>query len=128
LSSFLAATIIPFSSEAHFYYLISENYNLWLLLIAASTGNTIGGMTSYVLGYYCKWSWLEKYFRIKRKKAQRYELKITQYGFWMAALCWLPIVGDVLAVALGLFRVKWWKVLIVMFISKGFRYYVLTFI
>lgn len=128
LSSFLAATIIPFSSEAHFYYLISENYNLWLLLVAATLGNTVGGMTSYYLGYFLKWSWLEKYFRIRRVKVQQYELKIARYGFSMAALCWLPIIGDVIAVALGLFKLKWWKVLIVMFFSKALRYYLLGLI
>lgn len=125
LSSFLAATVIPFSSEVHLLYLATENYNPYYLLIAASVGNTLGGMSSYWLGYLCKWRWLEKYFRIKQSKVQAYQSKVEKHGVWMALLCWLPIVGDVIAVALGLFRLKWWKVLILMFLAKSLRYAVL---
>lgn len=125
LSSFLAATIIPFSSEAHLLYLIGENHNIYYLLIAASAGNTIGGMSTYLLGHLCKWTWLEKYFRIKQVKVRTYESKIQKYGVWLALLCWLPIVGDVIAVALGLFRLNWKKVLLLMLVGKALRYAIL---
>ena len=125
LSSFLAATIIPFSSEAHLYYLVTENYNHYYLLLAASAGNTLGGMSSYYLGYWCEWSLLKKYFRIKQEKVLAYEVKIQKYGVWMALLCWLPIVGDVIAVALGVFRLNWKKVLMLMLLGKVSRYAIL---
>jgi membrane protein YqaA with SNARE-associated domain len=124
-SSFLAATVIPFSSEAHLFYLLTENYNPYYLLLAASTGNTLGGMSSYYLGYWCKWSWLEKYFRIKPEKVFAYESNTKKYGIWLAFLCWLPIVGDVIAVALGVFRLNWKKVLLLMLLGKALRYAIL---
>lgn len=127
LSSFLAATIIPFSSEAHLYFLVANNYNLYLLLVAASLGNTLGGMSSYYLGYLCKWSWLEKYFKIKESKVRSNQLKVQKYGAWIALLCWLPVVGDGIAVALGLFRLNWKRVMFLMFVGKTLRYVFLLF-
>lgn len=122
LSSFLAATVIPFSSEAHLLYLLSQDYNPYLLLLSCSTGNTLGGITSFYLGYFCKWRWLEKYLRIQRSKVESYQLAINKYGSWLALFCWLPFVGDVIAVALGLFRLKWQKIFFLMFLGKAVRY------
>ncbi|MFT6746645.1 MAG: membrane protein YqaA with SNARE-associated domain [Glaciecola sp.] len=125
LSSFLAATVIPFSSEAHLFYLITKNYNPYYLLIVASVGNTLGGISSYYLGYLCKWSWLKKYFGVKKDKVLNYQTKIDKYGVWIALLCWLPVVGDVIAVALGVFKLNWKKVLVLMFVGKAIRYSIL---
>lgn len=128
LSSFLAATIIPFSSEAHFYFLVSEGYNKSFLLLSASLGNTAGGMSSYALGFWLKWSWLEKYFRITQEKVSTYKPKIRKYGYLIALFCWLPIVGDVIAVALGAFKLNWRIVLIIMLLGKACRYAVLLLV
>ena len=121
-SSFLAATILPFSSEVHLYALIESGYSVFWLLIAASVGNTIGGMTGYVLGYFARWDWIDKYLRIKREKVLKHEESANKYGVYLALLCWLPIVGDPLSVGLGLFKFNWKKVLILMFIGKAARY------
>ena len=43
--AFLAATLIPVSSEAVFYlYLQKFPENLWILIFVASLGNTLGGI------------------------------------------------------------------------------------
>ena len=51
--SFLAATILPFSSELSLAGLIStSNFNNSLLLIAASLGNILGSVVNWLIGFY----------------------------------------------------------------------------
>ena len=51
LSAFLAATILPFSSEVVLSALYSSGLNGPLLLIVASVGNVLGSVINYVLGF-----------------------------------------------------------------------------
>ena len=68
LASFLAATIIPLSSEIVLSILIANNYDLSLSLFVASLGNWFGGLSSYGIGRLGNWEFIEKYFRIKKNK------------------------------------------------------------
>ncbi|MDG1518114.1 MAG: hypothetical protein P8Q42_08785 [Flavobacteriales bacterium] len=124
LSSFLAATFVPFSSELHFAAIV-ENENLWLAVVFATAGNTLGGMLTYLLGWLAKWNWIEKYCRVKRRKIQNFQKVIQKYGGWMGLLTWMPIIGDVIAIGLGIFRSNPIKVLITMTLGKGIRYLVI---
>ena len=50
-AAFLAATLIPFSSEAALFAVLRLHGDLfWPALIAATAGNTLGGMSSYLIG------------------------------------------------------------------------------
>ena len=40
----------------------------------------------------------------------------------LAFFCWLPVIGDAIAVTLGFFRVNFFKVALWMFIGKIIRY------
>ena len=68
IASFLAATVVPFSSEFVFSAMVFGGFNAWSCVIVATMGNWLGGMTCYYLGRLGKIEWIEKYFRIKREK------------------------------------------------------------
>ena len=125
--SFLAATIIPFSSEGVLATMILNDFNPTLLLIYASLGNTLGGLSGYVLGYIGNWALIEKYLKTKKEKVLKYESKIQTYGALIAFLTWLPIIGDVLAIALGFFKVSVPKTILFMAIGKTLRYAVVIY-
>ena len=122
IASFLAATILPFSSEIVFSILIANNHDLTICIIFATLGNWIGGMSSYGLGWLSKWSFIEKYFRIKRGKIERFKLRIDRWGSILAFFSWLPIIGDPLAIGLGFFKTNVLLVSIWMLIGKLIRY------
>ncbi|OFX28141.1 MAG: hypothetical protein A2033_08500 [Bacteroidetes bacterium GWA2_31_9] len=128
VASFLAATIIPFSSEALLSLLIYSDYNIYYCIVIATIGNTVGGMSSFYLGYIGKWHWLEKYFGIKKEKIDRLHQKMKFKGSLMAFLTWLPIVGDLIAVLLGVLRVNTKYVVIFMFLGKLARYIVWAYL
>ena len=128
IASFLGATIIPFSSELVFSLLIIKGYDFNLSLLVATTGNWLGGLSSYFLGRLGQWSTLEKYFRLKKEKIVKFKTNIDKWGSLLAFFCWLPIVGDPIAVGLGFFRTNYVLVAIWMFIGKLIRYIVWAFI
>lgn len=128
IASFLGATIIPFSSELVFSLLIIKGYDFNLSLLVATTGNWLGGLSSYFLGRLGKWSTLEKYFRLKKEKIVKFKTNIDKWGSLLAFFCWLPIIGDPIAVGLGFFRTNYLLVALWMFIGKLIRYIVWAFV
>ncbi|MDC0477980.1 DedA family protein [Flavobacteriaceae bacterium] len=128
IASFLGATIIPFSSELVFSLLIIKGYDFNLSLLVATTGNWLGGLSSYFLGRIGKWSTLEKYFRLKKEKIVKFKTNIDKWGSLLAFFCWLPIIGDPIAVGLGFFRTNFLLVALWMFIGKLIRYIVWAFV
>ena len=122
IASFLGATVIPFSSELVFSLLIIKGYDFNLSLLVATTGNWLGGLSSYFLGRLGKWSTLEKYFRLKKEKIVKFKTNIDKWGSLLAFFCWLPVIGDPIAVGLGFFRTNYILVAMWMFIGKFIRY------
>ena len=121
-SSFLAATIIPLNSEIVLSLLIANNYPITICLLTASIGNWLGGITSYGLGRLGKWYYLEKYFGVKESRILDIKKYTSKMKSLLAFFCWLPVIGDAIAVALGFFRVNFFKVALWMFIGKLIRY------
>ena len=126
-ASFLAATILPISSEVIFIALLISDFNPILLLLSATLGNWLGGMTNYYLGYLGKSEWIEKYFHVSTDKIKQIKEKIYNKGAFMAFFCFLPAIGDIIGFALGFMRANAIIVNISMFIGKLFRYLVLLY-
>lgn len=124
IASFLAATIIPFSSEIILSGMLLSGLDPWSCVWVATLGNWLGGMTSYYLGLLGKVEWIEKYLRIKHEKIEKFSLHVQKYGDWFAFLSFVPFIGDVIAVATGFFKCNWWKVAIAMLLGKMGRYIV----
>lgn len=124
IAAFLAATIVPFSSEAVFSALFYGGLDPWALVLWATIGNTAGGMTCYLLGRLGKMEWIEKWLKIKKEKIEKFETKFHKYGDWLAFFSFLPGIGDVIAVAAGFMRCRWWVALISMGLGKFVRYIV----
>lgn len=122
LATFLAATVVPFSSEFVLVALIAAGFEPLGCLIVATAGNSLGGLSSYAIGRLGDYQRISKWLNIKADKIDRWKPRIDQYGHWMALLCWTPIIGDPIAVALGVFKVRWVPVAILMAVGKGLRY------
>jgi membrane protein YqaA with SNARE-associated domain len=124
LASFLAATVVPFSSEALLSFLIINGTNAYAAVLVATAGNWLGGMSSFAIGYLGKWEWIEKYLRIKRETIEKWHDRLYKRGALFAFLSWVPAVGDVFAVGLGLLRTNILITAIAMLAGKFVRYVV----
>jgi len=122
LASFLAATVVPFSSEALLSFLIANGTDVTSAVLVASLGNWLGGMSSFAIGYLGKWEWIEKYLRIKRETIEKWHNKLYRRGAIFAFLSWVPVVGDVFAVTLGVLRANIWITATAMLAGKFLRY------
>jgi membrane protein YqaA with SNARE-associated domain len=122
VSSFLAATLVPFSSEALLVTLLLAGYSPVPCVVTATLGNGLGGMSSYGLGYLGNLVWIRRYLRVEAEQLQRLRKHIARFGGLLAFFTWLPVVGDVLAVALGFFKVRPVMVALYMLAGKASRY------
>ncbi|MCK9628227.1 MAG: DedA family protein [Bacteroidales bacterium] len=122
LGCFLAATVIPFSSDFLMVGVLIAGFNPVLSIIVATAGNWLGGLTSYYIGFIGKWDWIEKWFKVKEETLLKQKHNIDKYGSLLAFLTWLPIIGDVFAVTLGFYKVNFTKSAIFMLIGKGARF------
>jgi membrane protein YqaA with SNARE-associated domain len=121
--SFLAATILPFSSELTLAGLIAtSNYDNLLLLIVASFGNILGSVVNWVLGFYSINLTEKKWFPFKGRQIESSSKWFDKFGKWSLLFAWVPIIGDPLTLAAGLFRVKFLEFLILVSIGKVSRY------
>lgn len=120
--SFLAATIVPFSSDVLLVGALVAGSNPIIAFIVATTGNWLGGITSYYIGHLGKWQWIEKWLRIKEETLLKHKNLFDKHGSYIALFTWLPFVGDVFAVGLGFYKVNFTKSAIFMLVGKSLRF------
>ena len=126
--SFLAATILPFSSELTLAGLIAtSNYDNLLLLIVASSGNVLGSVVNWALGFYLRNLTTKKWFPFKDKQIENSSKWFSKTGKWSLLFAWVPIIGDPLTLVAGLLRVKFIEFIILVTIGKVSRYIVIFY-
>lgn len=124
--SFLAGSFVPVGSEVYFLYLQTQGQTLWQILVVASIGNTLGGMTCYYIARKGRIPLLRKYFKHTEQELEKWQKKLKGKAEVGALLCWLPLVGEIIASAIGLLSDKALRVLIFMFIGKFGRYLLIS--
>jgi membrane protein YqaA with SNARE-associated domain len=124
---FLAATILPLTSEGILLLFLASGFDPMTSLIVATIGNSLGGVTNYLLGLIGSPKRIHSLFKNKNRRAQ-FETLVERYGYLLGLISWLPIVGDPLTILLGFFRVRFVPFLILMVSAKLLRYYVIIFI
>ena len=127
--SFLAATILPFSSELTLAGLIAtSNYDNLLLLIFVSLGNVLGSVVNWALGFYSRNLTTKKWFPFKDKQIENSSKWFSKTGKWSLLFAWVPIIGDPLTLVAGLLRVKFIKFIFLVTIGKVSRYIVIFYL
>ena len=122
LGAFLAATVIPFSSDVLMIALFVAGGKAVPAIIFATIGNWLGGITSYGLGWLGKWEWIEKWFKVTPEKIEKHADRIKKWGPWLALFTWLPGIGDIMAIGLGFYKVEFKSTVFFMLIGKCARY------
>ncbi|EKO3964033.1 DedA family protein [Vibrio fluvialis] len=121
LGGFLSATLLPGGSEAALVATLSlQQYSVFLVIVVATVGNTLGGVTNYWLGL-----WLPN--RTEHEKQGHKALAwLNKHGYWALLFSWLPIIGDPLCLAAGWLRMNWFPVFTLILIGKALRYSLLA--
>lgn len=122
ISALLAGSIIPFSSELVMVALVKVGLSPTLCVLAATLGNTVGGMTCYYMGRLGRIDWIERYFKVKKEKIDRMQIFLQGKGALMGFFAFLPFVGEAIAIALGFMRSNVVLTTLSMFVGKLVRY------
>ena len=122
-SAFLAATLLPMSSEAVLAALTAASgQEVLVLWLVASVGNTLGALVNWMLGRFClRWQ-DRRWFPVKPKELEKAGLRFRRYGAWSLLFAWLPVVGDPLTFVGGILRVNLWAFLLLVGTGKALRY------
>ena len=124
-SAFLSSTLLPGSSEALLITFLSQGFNEFSLLMVATVGNTLGGLTSWLLGY-----WLIKKYphSIPEKISPQSIERIRHWGWPVLLLSWLPVIGDPLCLAAGWLKLNFYLSMLAIAAGKLLRYSVIVWL
>lgn len=124
-SAFFAATIFPAQSELVLFSLnLAGQYSKIILLLVATTGNVLGAVVNYFLGFYLLKLKDKKWFKLNEKQINKFTLRYEKWGKWSLLFAWMPIIGDPLTVVAGIFKTNFWLFLLLVTIGKAARYIV----
>lgn len=122
LGAFLAATIVPFSSDALYLAVLIATKDPLGCFLYGTIGNWLGGITTYWVGWLGRWEWLERWFKVKHETLAKQKIKIDKYGVWMALLSWVPVIGDIIVIALGFYKSRPLWTIILLLVGKAGRF------
>lgn len=116
ISSFAGATLLPGGSEAVLFAVLKAYpETLWIPLVIATIGNTLGGMVTFGMG------WL-----LPQTQRLKHVEKLRRHGTPALLLAWVPLIGDALCLAAGWLRLNWWQSALFMASGKFARYWVIA--
>ena len=123
LISFLAATILPLSSELALASLLNANeHNSFALIITASLGNILGAIFNWLLGFYLFKYINKKWFPFKKNQINTASVRFRKFGVWSLLFSWVPIIGDPLTFVAGILKVNFLLFLFLVSVGKISRY------
>ena len=96
------------------------------LLFAATLGNTLGALTTWLLGLWAARRYpLDKVQDGKRRKAVQ---TVRRFGVPILLLSWLPVVGDGFCFAAGWLRMPFLASLLAIVLGKLGRYAAIVYL
>ncbi len=118
--AFVAASLVPLSSEAALLAILTARPDqFWLAIAVATAANTLGSITTYWLG------------RVGREiphppALDRHVRWFERHGAPVLFLAWVPWIGDVLVLIAGWLKLNAWHAAAWIALGKGVRYLVLA--
>ncbi|MFC6686630.1 YqaA family protein [Jhaorihella thermophila] len=123
VTAFLAATILPFSSEALLAAaLAAGDTDPHLAIAVAAMANTAGAVLNWWLGRYLLHWQDRRWFPFSPDQLSRASDRFNRYGTWSLLLSWVPLIGDPLTFAAGTLRVPLTLFFPLVAIGKTARY------
>ncbi len=128
IAAFLAATILPLSSEIVLSTLLLGGYYPATVILTATAGNVLGSLVNYALGYWLSLELVKKWLKMSEAEFEKAEQRYRKYGLFSLLFAWLPIIGDPLTVIAGILRVRLLWFVILVTLGKLLRYVVTSYL
>jgi membrane protein YqaA with SNARE-associated domain len=118
--SFLAATVVPLSSEPPLIFLVRSEGAVVLPVVVGTVGNVLGACTTYWIARRAARVLVEP--RKTSKGQKRAARMFKRYGQPVLLLSWVPILGDALVALAGATSVRFAHFCFWVTLGKGLRY------
>jgi len=124
VSAIISSTLLPGGSEIVLMYLATQTEENHLLLWSvASVGNTLGGISSWVLGWWVATKFPKRALsEIKHERALGH---IRKWGAGSLIFSWLPVIGDPLCFVAGWLKISIAYSILFIALGKSIRYAIL---
>lgn len=127
-AAFLAATILPLSSEVVLSALLLSGLSPVALVVVATAGNVLGSLLNYGLGYWGSKEVVKRWLRISEEEFVRAEQRFVKYGLFSLLFAWVPIIGDPITVVAGVLRIRFAWFVVLVTAGKLARYVVFSYL
>lgn len=123
VSAFLSATLLPGASEVTVLAALDAGADAAVILGLATLGNTLGGMSSWLIGL--------AFSRVGRdavredRRRHRALVLMQRWGWPFLVFAWAPVIGDALCLVAGWLRTPPLRSALAMAVGKGLRYVVI---
>ena len=127
LASFLAATILPLSSEVVLTVLLLNGLNSSLLVGVATIGNVLGSLLNYAIGLRGGDFLVRKILKVSEVESVKAHQAFKKYGVFSLLFAWVPVIGDPLTVVAGVLKINILLFLALVTSGKLIRYLVISY-
>lgn len=123
--TFVSATLLPLGSEPAVFLVVKADPGMfWPVMAVATLGNTLGGATSWWVGYGAEKA--VEALKHREPPNPRALAWLKRFGPKACLLSWLPVIGDPLCAVAGWLRLPFWPCVLYMAIGKLARYLTMT--
>jgi membrane protein YqaA with SNARE-associated domain len=126
-ASFLAATILPLSSEVVLSFLLLNDLDPITLVSIATFGNVLGAFVNYSIGLWGSIFFLRKILKISEDEFARAKQRFQKYGVFSLFFAWVPVIGDPLTVVAGVLKINLLIFFIMVTSGKLIRYVIISY-
>jgi membrane protein YqaA with SNARE-associated domain len=104
LLSFIASSLLPLGSEWLLALMLLKGYPPLATILTATTGNYLGALSTYLIGFLGGEWLIIRILRISRQQQERARGFYRRYGICTLFFSWLPVIGDPLCLVGGMMR------------------------
>ena len=127
LASFLAATILPLSSEVVLSVLLLNELNPTVLVSVATFGNVLGAFVNYAIGFWGSVFLIRKVLKISEDESVKAQQRFKKYGVFSLFFAWVPVIGDPLTFVAGALKINLLIFFILVTSGKLMRYVIISY-
>ncbi len=127
IASFLAATILPLSSEVVLAVLLLNGLQPIILVGVATFGNVLGAFLNYAIGLWGGSCLVRKVLKVSEDESVKAQQTFKKYGVFSLFFAWVPVIGDPLTVVAGLLKINILIFFILVTAGKFIRYVAISY-
>ncbi len=124
--AFIESSFFPIPPDLLLAVLVfAEPSKWWFFALVCAIGSVTGGMFGYLIGYTGKEAVLKRF--VSEEKIRKVHDLFNRYESWAIFIAgFTPIPYKVFTIAGGVFYIKFWNFVLMSFISRGLRFFIVA--